>query len=189
MQCYPANGGIGNLAACLLADEGFVLDTEGDTGHASLLYVYSLFGSGAACLSETGGLVPDYMYLEHEGSSALSLKTHGFRATLRECGDGSMVGFTLREMEKATLASMGEKDGDLVIYTVEGSVPPVDTKAWESLAGRFLGAFADRSRTPKALHTRMVELGVDHHFALKEGLHANGFHELCGMLGIDHIAI
>jgi L-fucose isomerase-like protein len=188
-QCYPNNGGICNLASSLLADEGYILDTEGDLGHAALMYAYSTFGGSVACLSETGGLTPQYMYLEHEGSTALTLKTEGFKATLRECGDGSMLGFTLRPMKEATIASLGWADGDFTIFTVEGSVVPVDTGVWQALEGRFLGAFNAASMSPKEMHAHMVCLGVDHHFALKEGNHAGCLEELCGMLGIKYKTI
>jgi hypothetical protein len=188
-QCYPNNGGICNLASCLLADEGFVLDTEGDIGHAALMYAYSAFGGTPACLSETGGLEPQFMYLEHEGSSALSLKPEGFKATLRECGDGGMVGFTLRPMKQATIASIGVADGGFAIFTSEGMTSPVDTADWERLEGRFLGAFCPQAISPKEWYARLVHLGADHHFVLKEGNYTACFKALCGMMGIRHVTV
>jgi len=189
-QCYPNNGGIANLASALLADENFVLDTEGDIGHATLLYMCSLIDEKPSCLSEIGAVCGEgHFYLEHEGSTALSLADAVKTATLRDCGDGSMLGFRLKPNMEATALSMGETDHGYMITALEGSTVEARKSDWDTLNGRFLGAFKPRDFAAEKAHDEMIQRGVDHHFVLKPGLHGETFKYLCQLLGFDYFSL
>jgi len=189
-QCYPKDGGIANLASALLADENFVLDTEGDIGHAALLYMCSLIDEKPSCLSEVGAVLDEgYFYLEHEGSAALSLAENARTATLRDCGDGSMLGFTLKPKMEATMLSMGETDRGFMITAMKGNTVEVSKNDWDSLNGRFLGAFRPLNLSAGKAHEEMLLKGVDHHFVLKPGVHGEVFSYLCQLLGLEYFSL
>ena len=93
-ECYPEFGGLVNLPASWLADEGIILDTEGDIGHTVLLWVISQMGkAGPSALSEIGSydVKENVFYLDHEGSSAPSLAQDLSLVHIQEGGDGCMV--------------------------------------------------------------------------------------------------
>lgn len=56
-ECYPFYSGEMNLPSSWLADEGIILDTEGDIGHTMVMYMLNLAAKGGAtALGEVGSI-------------------------------------------------------------------------------------------------------------------------------------
>ena len=50
-ECYPFYSGQMNLPSSWLADEGIIVDTEGDIGHTMVMYMLNLAAKGERLLS------------------------------------------------------------------------------------------------------------------------------------------
>jgi len=48
-ECYPMYSGEMNITSSWLADEGFIVDTEGDIGHTVIMYMLNQAANGGAC--------------------------------------------------------------------------------------------------------------------------------------------
>ena len=57
-ECYPFYSGQMNLPSSWLADEGIIVDTEGDVGHTMVMYMLNLAAKGGAtALGEVGSMM------------------------------------------------------------------------------------------------------------------------------------
>ena len=75
-ECYPFYSGQMNLPSSWLADEGIIVDTEGDVGHTMVMYMLNLAAKGGAtALGEVGSMDDEnrILALAHEGSTEHSL--------------------------------------------------------------------------------------------------------------------
>jgi L-fucose isomerase-like protein len=189
-QCYPANGGIANLASSWLADEGTVLDTEGDAGHTALLLMMNWLGDGApAMLAETGKLdeTGDCLHYVHEGSAAMSLSENG--GVVQAAGDeGTAVGFALKAMPVMTLASLCGSAGPYRMLVAKAASLGVCDQDWRNAGRKFHGRL--RFGIPAArVFDAMLRMGVDHHFVTRQGDCSAELAQCCRLTGIETLRL
>ncbi len=184
-ECYPQFGGLANLPSSWLADEGFVLDTEGDIGHSLLMIALLEMGtSGPVALAEVGRLdaARNWLELAHEGSSAHSLAGDLSKVAIQDGGAGTMVGFPYRALPLVTLADMVGTEGDYKVATFTGASRAVSREEWAACGSKLMARIevqdADR------VFGRMIEEGVDHHLLIKGGDVTGELDDLCKMLAI-----
>ena len=100
-ECYPFYSGQMNLPSSWLADEGIIVDTEGDVGHTMVMYMLNLAAKGGAtALGEVGSMDDEnrILALAHEGSTAHSLAEDVSKVQISPSGEkGCFVGLPLRE--------------------------------------------------------------------------------------------
>lgn len=169
-QCYPEFGGMSNLAACLLADEGFVLDTEGDISHALIMSALNAIDDKASVLCEWGTVdeASGTIYLTHEGSSALSRMPAEHQAYMQECGDGVMIGFSLEGTEELTVIDFSGQFGDYRTVSFQATLTGCPQTVFQENCKRLTVAIKS-SFAPTQLYNRLIANGSDHHFILKSG--------------------
>lgn len=185
-QCYPVNGGISNLAACMLADEGFVLDTEGDISHALIMSALNAMDGKPCVLSEPGTY--DYQehvfYLTHEGSSCLSACESGTEAVVQECGDGVMIGFMHKPLSAATLVNFsGEPGGKYLLSVLNGHIQKSNPIRFDETGNRLLIAFTNDSDT---VYHDLISAGADHHLLAKADDLSETIRLFCQLTGISY---
>ena len=103
-ECYPNYGGLMNLIASWMADEGFYLDTEGDLGHTFIINTLNqLAGGGVVALGEAGSIDEErnIVPIAHEGSTPMSLSGLD-RAQINPSGElGAFIGTPHKEIGRA----------------------------------------------------------------------------------------
>ena len=147
-ECYPFYSGLMNLPSSWLADEGIILDTEGDIGHTVVMYMLNLTAKGGAtALGEVGKLDDEnqILYLAHEGSTAHSLAQDLDHVQISPSGeDGGFVGLPVRPMEKVTVASIQGNGPDGYQMLVEtGKVVQADRQEWVDGGEKLLVKLGD----------------------------------------------
>jgi L-fucose isomerase-like protein len=184
-ECYPMYGGVCNLAASLLADEGIILDTEGDIPHAFLMYALSQMGDGRpSTMLEMVGVGENMLQYAHEGSTAMSLADPRDDAAVNECGEGLMVGFPLKELGAVTLCGISGIGGEYRVLISSGSTVKPDAGTWRQNAMRML-AEVKPACGADAFFTGLYENGVDHHLVIKPGKVVGELKSFCGIMGIS----
>ena len=190
-ECYPEFGGLANLPASWLADEGMVLDTEGDIGHTVLLYaLYHMGKAGPAALSEIGSydMRENCFYLDHEGSSAHSLAEDPSQVYIQEGGEGTMVGFPFKPLPKVTISDICGNNGRYKVLILTGSTAKIDREVWVE-AGSKLLIKVKFEKEVEQIFNRMLTEGVDHHLLVKEGDLSADLGDLCDILGMEKVII
>ncbi len=189
-QCYPEFGGMSNLAACLLADEGFVLDTEGDISHALMMTALNTMDGKASALCECGTVddANGVLYLSHEGSTALSKLPAGGTAYIQECGEGVMIGFLLRGDSELTVLDFSGQAGRYRSVVTRASLAQCPDSALVDNLYRFTAALRPRC-LPSELYSRLIAAGSDHHFILKSGDLTGAISAMNDLLGVETIAL
>ncbi len=187
-ECYPLYGGLVNLPSSWLADEGLILDTEGDIGHTYLLAaLYQMGKVGPAALGEIGHIDPknNCMYIDHEGSSAHSLAESVSDVCIQDGGDGTMVGFPFKPLPIVTITDICGTGGNYRMLITKGSTREIDHKTWVEAGSKFLAMVkVDNVQT---LFDAMLSEGVDHHLLIKEGNVTPQLDYLCELLKIKKI--
>ncbi len=190
-ECYPEFGGLVNLPASWLADEGIILDTEGDIGHTVLLSAISQMGkAGPSALSEIGSydVRENVFYLDHEGSSAASLAQDLSLVHIQEGGDGCMVGLPYKPLPKVTLTDICGNSSRYKVLILTGSTQEIDHQVWVDAGSKLLIKVKFEQKVDKIFDTMLSE-GVDHHFLVKEGDISAQLEDFCDILKMKKVII
>lgn len=191
-ECYPMFGGLMNLVSSWLADEGFVIDTEGDIGHTLVeLILNTCAGGGATILGETGSIRDDedYLMLAHEGSTALTFSETIEQVEISPLGDeGCFVGFPAKAMDQVTLSSIVCSNGQYKMLIAKGKTLNVSYDEWVD-AGSKMIAKLRFNKKPSEFVDSMMRAGLDHHFVIKEGDYTQELSMICDYLNIEKVLI
>jgi L-fucose isomerase-like protein len=188
-ECYPKFGGLINLPSSWLADEGIVLDTEGDIGHTVLMTILNQLKPGPTALAEIGSIKGEIIYLAHEGSSAHSITENISKVQISPSGDlGTFVGTPLKAMPEVTMVNLCGRENTYRMLVAKVSTEEVTHQEWVDGGSKF---FAKVNLGANALDkfNQMLAEGVDHHFLLKEGDLVGELTDLCDLLKIRRIEI
>jgi L-fucose isomerase-like protein len=188
-ECYPKFSGLINLPASWLADEGIVLDTEGDIGHTVLMTLLNQLKPGPTALAEIGSIKGNIIYLAHEGSSAHSITENISKVQISPSGDlGTFVGTPLKAMPEVTMVNLCGRENTYRMLVAKVSTEEVTHQEWVDGGSKF---FAKVNLGANALDkfNQMLAEGVDHHFLLKEGDLVGELTDLCDLLKIRRIEI
>jgi L-fucose isomerase-like protein len=188
-ECYPKFGGLINLPSSWLADEGIVLDTEGDIGHTVLMTILNQLKPGPTALAEIGSIKGEIIYLAHEGSSAHSITENISKVQISPSGDlGTFVGTPLKAMPEVTMVNLCGRENTYRMLVAKVSTEEVTHQEWVDGGSKF---FAKVNLGANALDkfNQMLAEGVDHHFLLKEGDLVGELTDLCHLLKIRRIEI
>lgn len=187
-ECYPKFGGLANLPSSWLADEGLVLDTEGDIGHTLLMSgLYEMGRRGPAALAEVGRIDAGRSWLElaHEGSSAHSLAGEVSKVVIQDGGEGTMVGFPYAALPEVTVTHLVGKEGRYKVLIARGATETISHEEWAEGGSKLMV----RLRLPDAAGAFrcMLEAGLDHHLLIKAGDVTRQLQALCGMLQLEPV--
>lgn len=188
-ECYPQYAGLVNLPSSWLADEGIVLDTEGDIGHSMLMEIMNLLSPGATALAEVGSIDKrsNSLELAHEGSSAHSLAENPSKVSILPGGDkGTVVGFPFKAMPRVTVADLCGQAGTYRLFATLARSQRVPTQAWVRAGSKFMARLSFGIGAQEVLE-RMIDGGVDHHLLLHEGDLQGHLRDLCELWGIDQV--
>lgn len=190
-ECYPFYSGLMNLPSSWLADEGIILDTEGDIGHTMTMYMLNMAAKGgAAALGEIGSMDDEnkILYLAHEGSTAHSLAGSLEKVQISPSGDrGGFVGLPVRPMEKVTVSSIqGNGRDGYKILAESGKVIEATEQEW-ICGGRKLLVKLKLEEKASTVVNRLMESGMDHHLLIKEGDYTEILSLLCKYLQVEEV--
>jgi len=188
-ECYPKFSGLINLPSSWLADEGIVLDTEGDIGHSVLMTILNQLKPGPTALAEIGSIADNNIYLAHEGSSAHSLAEDVSKVQISPSGDlGCFVGTSLKAMPEVTMVNLCGRENTYRMLLAKVSTEPVTHQEWVDGGSKF---FAKVNLGENAIDkfNKMLTEGVDHHLLLKEGNLVEQLVDLCDLLKIKRVEI
>ena len=192
-ECYPFYSGLMNLPSCWLADEGVIVDTEGDIGHTVVMYMLNMAANGGAtALGEVGSVDEAHgiLSLAHEGSTAHSLAASLENVQISPSGEqGAFVGLPLRPMEQATICSIQGNAADGYQMLVEkGSVEEASRQEWITGGEKLLVKLRMGCGAFEAVN-RMMALGLDHHLLVKEGDYTDVMRLACKFMGIRPVSV
>ena len=181
-ECYPHDGGLMNQTASWLADEGYIVDTEGDIAHVVAQFILNEAAGGGVCaLGEIGAYsdADDYMTICHEGSSAASLAEKLDLVVANPSGEtGSFIGVPLKAMEKVTFVDMQGIDGKYQIMIANGKTLPVSHQEWVNAGEKLVVKLRADGVKPSRVIGQMIDAGLHHHIVIKEG----DYRELAAMI-------
>lgn len=192
-ECYPFFSGQMNLPSSWLADEGIILDTEGDIGHTLVMYMLNLAAKGGAtALGEVGSMddVNNILALAHEGSTAHSLAAGVDKVQISPSGEkGCFVGLALRPMEQVTVSSIqGNGRDGYQILVASGSVAEATEQEWIDGGEKLLVKLAIDQKASVAVD-KLMKAGMDHHLLVKEGDYTEMLSLLCKYLKVKKVTI
>ncbi len=188
-ECYPKFSGLINLPSSWLADEGIVLDTEGDIGHAVLMTILNQLKPGPTALAEIGSMAENTMYLAHEGSSAHSLTEDISKVQISASGElGTFVGTPLKAIREATMVNLCGRENTYRMLVAKVSTEPVSHQEWVDAGSKF---FAKVNLGGNVINKfdKMLAEGIDHHLLLKEGDLVEQLVDLCDLIKIKRVEI
>lgn len=190
-ECYPFYSGLMNLPSSWLADEGIILDTEGDIGHTMMMYMLNLAAKGGAtALGEVGSMDDEnnILALAHEGSTAHSLAADLGKVQISPSGDrGSFVGLPLRPMECVTVSSIqGNGHDGYQILVESGKVVEASEREWIDGGEKLLVKLAIGQKASRAVES-LIRSGMDHHLLVKEGDYTEVLSLLCKYLKVKAV--
>lgn len=190
-ECYPFYSGLMNLPSSWLADEGIILDTEGDIGHTMVMYMLNLAAKGGAtALGEVGSMDDEnnILALAHEGSTAHSLAADLGKVQISPSGDkGSYVGLPLRPMDCVTVSSIQGNGHDGYRILVEsGKVVEASEQEWIDGGEKLLVKLAIGQKASGAVES-LIRSGMDHHLLVKEGDYTEVLSLLCKYLKVKAV--
>ncbi len=191
-ECYPSYSGLVNLPSSWLADEGVILDTEGDVGHTTLMLILQWLGkAGPVALAEVGKLdfKENCLWLAHEGSSAYSLAEATSMVHITPGGEkGTVVGFPFKPMSEVTIGGLCGKKNTYRMLIAQGRTKSITEKEWVD-GGKKLLVKISLNCDVKEAFERMLAEGIDHHLLLKEGNVTSHLVDLCDVLGIKRVCL
>jgi len=188
-ECYPKFSGLMNLPSSWLADEGIVLDTEGDIGHTVLMTILNQLKPGPTALAEIGSMAGNTIYLAHEGSSAHSLTEDISQVQISASGEsGCFVGTPLKAMPEVTMVNLCGRENSYRMLVTKVSTEPVTHQEWVDGGSKF---FAKVNLSGEAVEkfNKMLSEGIDHHLLLKEGDLVEQLVDLCDLIKIKIVEI
>lgn len=187
-ECYPQYSGLMNLVSSWLADEGFVLDTEGDIGHTYVIsMINQIAGGGVVSLSEAGSIDEkrNIVPIAHEGSTAMSLAGDLKRAQVNASGElGAFVGVPLKAMDAVTVAAIVGNGGCYKMFVAKGRTLEVTHDEWVQGGSKLVGNLQFDVPARSAMD-QLLKGGMDHHFVVKEGDYTKELLQLCDYMGYD----
>lgn len=191
-ECYPMYSGLMNLTSSWLADEGLIVDTEGDIGHTLVMYMLNLAAKGGACaLGEVGSLDDEnqILSLAHEGSTAHSLAQSLDKVQISPSGElGSFVGVPLKQMEKVTVSSIVGSKGQYKLLVETGSVEEPSREEWVEGGEKLLVKLHMKEKASVVVD-KLMEKGMDHHLIVKEGDYTEILSLLCKFMGMEKVTL
>ena len=191
-ECYPMFSGLMNLTSSWLADEGFIVDTEGDIGHTMIMYMLNLAAKGGACaLGEVGSIDDEkqILSLAHEGSTAHSLAEGIEKVQISPSGEkGTFVGLPLKPMEKATVASIVGNKGNYKLLIEKADVVKAEYEEWKQGGEKLLVKLHVPVKASDTVD-KMMKIGLDHHLIVKEGDLTAIMSAICKYMGIEKVTI
>ena len=186
-ECYPKFSGLMNLPSSWLADEGFVLDTEGDIGHTVLMAILNQLKPGPTALAEIGSMAGNTIYLAHEGSSAHSLTEDISQVQISASGEsGCFVGTPLKAMPEVTMVNLCGRENTYRMLIAKVTTEPVTHQEWVDGGSKF---FAKVNLGGDVINkfNKLLSEGIDHHLLLKEGDLVEQLADLCDLLKIKRV--
>lgn len=192
-ECYPFYSGLMNLPSSWLADEGIIVDTEGDIGHTVVMYMLNLAAKGGACaLGEVGSMddMNNILSLAHEGSTAHSLAESIEQVQISPSGEnGCFVGLSVRPMKEVTVSSIQGNGCDGYQILVEnGSVEKAKKEEWIRGGEKLLVKLKTKRKASEVVR-KLMAAGMDHHLVVKEGNYTEILSLLCKYLGIKKVSM
>jgi L-fucose isomerase-like protein len=188
-ECYPMFSGLMNLTSSWLADEGIVLDTEGDIGHTVLMTTLNQLKPGPTALAEIGSITGNTMYLAHEGSSAHSLTEDISQVQISASREsGSFVGTPLKKMPEATMVNLCGRENTYRMLVAKVATETVTHQEWLDGGSKFFAKVNLGGDAIDKFNKMLVE-GIDHHLLLKEGDLVEQLVDLCDLVKIKRVEI
>jgi L-fucose isomerase-like protein len=192
-ECYPNYGGLMNQTSSWLADEGYVVDTEGDIAHTVVQIVLNRVAGGGACaLGEIGAFddKEDYLTICHEGSSAASLADSIEMVVSNPSGDmGSFVGVPLKAMDKVTFCDMQGSAGNYRLMIASGSTLPVSHEEWIAGGEKLVFKLRADGVVASKVVDGMINAGMHHHIVIKEGDYVELLKTVCKYMDISVVTL
>lgn len=185
-ECYPNYIGLTNVPASWLADEGFVVETEGDIGHATMMLALNEMAPGITALAEAGGynVASNGLYLAHGGSSAHSLA--GDVATTYIPKTGKFIGLKYKPTSVVTLASIRGFNGSYKLSVATGAIDEANQAEWEDAGYRLVAKFRPSIKV-EDFFDRMLATGTDHHVLIHDGDLSKQLEVFCDLLKIEKV--
>ncbi len=192
-ECYPNYSGLMNLTSSWLADDGIIVDTEGDIANAVLQYMLNLAAGGGACaLGEVGSFSDeeDYMGIAHEGSTAASLAESVDKIQISPSGKrGCFVGLPVKLLDICTVCDMQGVNGQYQMMISKGSTLPASHDEWVDGGEKLLIKLRLEGIKPGAAIEKMLEAGLHHHLIIKNGDHSDVLSAACKFMGVKVVHI
>lgn len=191
-ECYPQFSGLMNLTSSWLADEGFILDTEGDISHTVVMKMLNMCaGGGPTILGEVGSYddVANYLAIAHEGSTAHSAAESIDKVQISPSGEnGTFVGVPIKPMPVVTVASIQGSAGNYQMLIAKGRTLPVTHEEWVEGGSKLL-VHLQFEKKPSQMVREMMEAGLDHHLLIKEGDYTEMLCDLCDFMGVKKVLL
>ena len=191
-ECYPMFSGLMNLTSSWLADEGMIVDTEGDIGHTMVMYMLNMAAQGGACaLGEVGSMddVNNILALAHEGSTAHSLAESLDKVQISQSGErGTFVGVPLKPMESVTISSIAGSGGQYKLLVDTADVVQTSHEEWVEGGEKLLVKLHVGTKA-SAVVDQLMEKGMDHHLLVKEGDYTEVMTAVCKFMGIEKVTL
>lgn len=191
-ECYPNYSGLMNLVSSWLADEGIVVDTEGDLGHTFVINTLNqLAGGGVVALGEAGSIDVDrnIIPIAHEGSTAMSLADSLERAQINPSGDmGSFVGVPHKAMDTVTVSAIVGNGGCYKMLIAKGKTLNVTHEEWVEGGSKLLANLQFDIAAQKVMR-QLIDGGMDHHFIIKEGDYTKELSAFCDYIGFEQLTL
>lgn len=191
-ECYPSYSGLMNLVSSWLADEGFILDTEGDIGHTYVIHLFNtLAGGGVVALGEAGSIDAkrNIIPVAHEGSTAMSLADSLDRAQINASGErGAFVGVPIKAMPTVTVSAIVGNGGNYKLFIAKGRTLNVTHDEWVQGGSKLL-ANLQFDVEARSVIDQLIRGGMDHHFVIKEGDYTKELSQLCDYMGYEQLLL
>ena len=189
-ECYPKFDGLTNLTASWLADEGVVVETEGDIAHVVLRVAINLCaGPGVSLLGEAGSFdrEENVIAVSHGGSSGASVTEDISKVQVSPSGEiGTYVGTPVKAMPVVTVANLTGQKGCYKMLIARAETVPVEDEEWDSAGRRLLVKLRFERDADQAVRI-FLEEGIDHHLVIREGDYTKTLSLLCDFLGVEKI--
>lgn len=191
-ECYPNYGGLMNLVSSWLADEGVLVDTEGDLGHSFVINTLNqLAGGGVVALGEAGSIDSErnIIPIAHEGSTAMSLADSLDRAQINPSGDlGTFVGVPHKAMDTVTVSAIVGNGGNYKMFIAKGRTLDVTHNEWVEGGSKLLVNLQFDTEA-KSVIDQLIKGGMNHHFVIKEGDYTKELSAFCDYMGFEQLLL
>jgi len=189
-ECYPMFSGLMNLPSSWLADEGLIVDTEGDISHTFLMAaLYEMGKVGPVALGEIGSIDAkrSCFDLAHEGSTAHSLSEKTAEVSIQESGDGTIVGLPFKPLPQVTVTSIVGTGGRYKMLITKGSTEKISHEEWVEGGKKLMVRV--KHNNASGLFDKMIEEGIDHHMLVKEGDVTEELNDFCDIFDVEKVFI
>ena len=188
-ETCPNYSGLMNVQSSWLADEGFVVDTEGDIAHAVMQTCLNIVCKSATFLGEICSYKDDTVNIYHEGSTAHSLAKSTDDVRIMESGElGCYIGLSLRAMNNVTVFNLAGDNRSYKMFVNKAKVEECSYEEWEN-SGKGCLAKINFGISAKDVVDHLIKSGTDHHYVVKEGDYTNELRMLCNYLKIEYTSL